>query len=362
MLSNYDASVQLCKENYLFLNYLKFPINQILFYTCVEFITIRFFGKGIYMYVSLNGNLNGLSAYLNGNGAKTSNDSVSVFLGKGLNNIVTHSQELAELEVQEPLEAAKSGTQASSNKEQDAIKKYENYAAIANDTRFDSPQEDTGDYKRIKNIENKENGFAACIYENPNNNEIVISYRCTSNQGGVKSDIQMVKDNIPEQYEDAIKLYDEIKKEYPDANVKVVGYSLGGSLAQLVAAAREETEAVAFDPYGTKGLIDSNDNLKDNNNCITYAMQGSAVSGSSLHPGETKTIKYGKEKQESVGGEIAARHSIENFLNLHDAEYIDENEQNACRIFGEKLSDVAKPILDKIPGAEDIISSCFFDA
>ena len=69
----------------------------------------------------------------------------------------------------------------------------------------------------------------------------------------------MLTKKLPTQYKDAISLYDEVYKYCKNNGFKlsVTGHSLGGSLAAIVSAMRG-IEAVTFNPYGVKNLLNPN--------------------------------------------------------------------------------------------------------
>ena len=99
--------------------------------------------------------------------------------------------------------------------------------------------------------ENPKTGFSAYVIQE--NKHIVIVYKGTDLRpdGDVKNDINMaLMKRIPEQTRDALDVFDRVKKEYPNAQIDVVGHSLGGSLAQYVAIMRGVNEAVCFCPVG----------------------------------------------------------------------------------------------------------------
>lgn len=80
-------------------------------------------------------------------------------------------------------------------------------------------------------------GFAALALRNESTGEIVIAYRGTD---GIKdltgSDLQLALQNdVPKQHAEAAAFYTQIKNEY-GPNITITGHSLGGALAQLVAA------------------------------------------------------------------------------------------------------------------------------
>lgn len=103
-----------------------------------------------------------------------------------------------------------------------------------------------------------DNGFFAMIVKNKKH--VVIVYSGTNDKKDILQDIEMWKLNkLPTQSINAIALYDKIaafckKNGY---ELSVTGHSLGGSLAAIVSAVRG-VEAVTFNPYGVKNLLNSN--------------------------------------------------------------------------------------------------------
>ena len=65
-----------------------------------------------------------------------------------------------------------------------------------------------------------------------------------------------LRKQIPEQTKDALDVYDRVKRAFPNAQIDVVGHSLGGSLAQCVAIMRNVNEAVTFNPVGIGKSMD----------------------------------------------------------------------------------------------------------
>ena len=105
--------------------------------------------------------------------------------------------------------------------------------------------------------ENPKTGFSGYVLQE--NNRIVIIYKGTDLQpdGDVKNDINMaLRKRIPEQAKDALEVYDRVKRAFPNAQIDVVGHSLGGSLAQYVAIMRNVNEAVCFNPVGIGKSMD----------------------------------------------------------------------------------------------------------
>ena len=103
-----------------------------------------------------------------------------------------------------------------------------------------------------------DNGFFATVVKKGNN--VIIIYRGTDDSKDLVQDIKMWKfHKLPEQLNDAISLYDEVSKYCKNNGYKlsVTGHSLGGSLAAIVSAMRG-IEAVTFNPYGVKNLLNPN--------------------------------------------------------------------------------------------------------
>lgn len=103
------------------------------------------------------------------------------------------------------------------------------------------------------------NGFFATVVKK--GNDVTIVYRGTelNDVNDLKDDLKMLSKQIPEQHNDAINLYDDVA-EYCKNNgyeLSVTGHSLGGSLAAIVSAQRG-AEAVTFNPFGVKNLLNPN--------------------------------------------------------------------------------------------------------
>jgi len=160
-------------------------------------------------------------------------------------------------------------------------------------------------YRVIDYAENKNTGFYADVLSDGNN--IIVAYRGTESGQDIRNDIAMAKSKIPAQTTDALKIYDKVKREHPNADIVVTGHSLGGSLAEIVSGIRGNL-AVTFNAYGVGDMFRNKNALKENN-VVNYVNEYDAVSmvNGQNHIGEIYTVsndcKYPWEnhKAENLG-------------------------------------------------------------
>ena len=95
-------------------------------------------------------------------------------------------------------------------------------------------------------------GFQAVAYKNTSTKEIIIAYRGTDSLLDViYSDAQIAFNLTPQQVNPAIQFYDSIYNNFQDEGytISITGHSLGGTLAQYVAA-QKQVSAVTFNAPG----------------------------------------------------------------------------------------------------------------
>lgn len=120
-------------------------------------------------------------------------------------------------------------------------------------------------WKLIEIEKNPKNGFYACLAKK--GDEVAIAFRGTelTSIKDLRNDVAMNNHKLPSQAYSALKYYDEVKEIFPNVKISVTGHSLGGSLAQIVAADRNNVEGVTFNPYGTRDLFKDGAVLNEEN-------------------------------------------------------------------------------------------------
>ena len=124
---------------------------------------------------------------------------------------------------------------------------------------------------------NDESGFVGNLFENTQTGELVVAYRGTERPGlgenvsdfnafmkDVGTDISLMTCDFDMQFEYAWEFYKAVKKQYPKRKIVIVGQSLGGALAQIVAAKeytvnRKKVETYTFNAPGCAHLLDTYD-------------------------------------------------------------------------------------------------------
>jgi len=100
-------------------------------------------------------------------------------------------------------------------------------------------------------------GFDAKTFQN--GNDIIISFKGSFKDGPINSSDDFVNDfdifrgQQPNQIEDAKKYLKRVQELYPDYNIILVGYSLGGTEAAILGA-KYGIDTVTFNPLGVKNL------------------------------------------------------------------------------------------------------------
>ena len=97
-------------------------------------------------------------------------------------------------------------------------------------------------YDLLKHCPNTETGFSATLFQNKFTKEFIFAIRGTEgilNRDLWISDMQLLGQNVPNQYKDMLNFYQACLDTYPQMKEKqsltLTGHSLGGTLAQLLA-------------------------------------------------------------------------------------------------------------------------------
>ncbi|MBR1424814.1 DUF2974 domain-containing protein [bacterium] len=117
------------------------------------------------------------------------------------------------------------------------------------------------DWIKVSEYDKKSGFHGEAFYKN---GKVVIAMRGTDDKGDLANDINMAKKKLPNQYADAQKFYEKVKKDFPNQEIVFTGHSLGGSLAQLMSN-KTGHETVTFNAYGVRDILQGNvrDNLEN---------------------------------------------------------------------------------------------------
>ena len=213
-------------------------------------------------------------------------------------------------------------------------------------------------YEVVKSIDNKDTGFHAEVLAK--GNDVIVAYRGTDQPIGIDgiNDFAMARKNIPKQATEAIKVYDQVKQDYPNSEVTVTGHSLGGSLSQIVSSVRG-CEAVTFNAYGTKDMFENSANIKEDN-IVNYVneMDGITMVNGENHVGEIYSVpNIAQDSKFSIFYKLNC-HYLEGMGNLSERIQKTPNEikEKAARIHPNALK--AKNKISEIGNKQSSKSHC----
>lgn len=160
--------------------------------------------------------------------------------------------------------------------------------------------------------------------------KVVIAMRGTEKEDpkDIANDLAMAMKKLPNQYVDAQKFYEKVRKDFPNQEIIFTGHSLGGSLAQLMSN-KTGHETVTFNAYGVRDILQGN--VRDNlDNIRNYGNVDDSTYNLNLRNqlGKTYVIGYGKGSEyitkspegDYLGGtKPSQKHFIETMGNLEDA-------------------------------------------
>ena len=184
------------------------------------------------------------------------------------------------------------------------------------------------DWIKVSEYDKKSGFHGEAFYKK---GKVVIAIRGTDEVVNdlIKEDIgHLAMKKLPNQYVDAQKFYEKVKKDFPKQEILFTGHSLGGSLAQLMSN-KTGHETVTFNAYGVRDILQGNvrDDLE---NIRNYGNIDDSTYNLNLNNqlGNTYIIGYGKGSEyitkspegEYVGGtKLRKHHLIETMGDLEDA-------------------------------------------
>ncbi|MBQ3640359.1 hypothetical protein II906_00260 [bacterium] len=172
---------------------------------------------------------------------------------------------------------------------------------------------------------NSKTGFYGRAYINPKTKTVVIGYKgtdtldITKDWGQNNLPMKFLK-KVPIQFQDAENFYFEVRdklgSDIKNYKIDFAGYSLGGSLAQLMGA-KYGNDTVTFNAFGTKQLKNIMVNFTDN--IINYGNMNDRTfkDSKSLHIGKFISIKKKHQKETNRLYNIRF-HYLENIGNLKE--------------------------------------------
>ena len=114
------------------------------------------------------------------------------------------------------------------------------------------------DWIKVSEYDKKSGFHGEAFYKD---GKVVIAMRGTNDKDDLANDVDMAKKKLPNQYADAQKFYEKVRKDFPDQEIVFTGHSLGGSLAQLMSN-KTGYGAVTFNAYGVRDILQGN--VRDN--------------------------------------------------------------------------------------------------
>lgn len=164
-----------------------------------------------------------------------------------------------------------------------------------------------------KSIDNK--AFDFQVYKQKNRIVIGIAGTNMTSPKDISNDLLLIKQFPipPLQFYDAEKLYNLIKEKYPDAQIETMGYSLGGSIANLLSL-RTGIKSTALAPIGSKHIAEAYPQYFkfDDSNITTYGRKGDVLFYKNIN-NQSGKIYIIPDMQKENSLEFGAQHLLHNY-------------------------------------------------
>ena len=164
-------------------------------------------------------------------------------------------------------------------------------------------------WTRVKRHLRQEHGFSADVYVSDTKKDVVIAYRGTDDLkdwifGNADTDVNG-------QYADADKIFATVSNEFSEANIMVVGHSLGGGLALHVSITHKDVNAVVFNT--SPRVFVSKDVQRYKNKIVLIYETGEILTVVREIFTTLDKIDYEKYKYNYLGGNVVSEHSMAHF-------------------------------------------------
>ena len=162
-------------------------------------------------------------------------------------------------------------------------------------------------------IDNK--AFDAKVYKQGNRIVIVLAGTNVTSPKDISNDIVLMNKLpiFPLQIYDAERLYNLIKAKYPNAQIEAMGYSLGGSIANLLSL-RTGIKSTALAPIGSKHIAKAKPEYfkYDDSNITTYGRKGDFLFYRNID-NQSGKIYIIPDMPKENSSELASQHLLHNY-------------------------------------------------
>lgn len=193
--------------------------------------------------------------------------------------------------------------------------KYNSYKEILDLCNAGHHNKDLQGWETLNEFDNssKNKDFNAKVYKQ--GNRIVISIAGTNmeSKNDINNDRAIFLNHIPSQYGDAERLYNQVKAKYPNAQIESTGYSLGGTLSNLLSH-RTGIKSTAIAPIGSQHIVNKHkDYFKyDGSNITTYGRKGDAFFNKNINR-QSGEIYIIPDMPKEYSKEISSQHLLHNY-------------------------------------------------